>query len=261
MMHTLKHRRSRAAMVIGGITLLAGLTVAAAPAEAAVPAQAQAQAAAQTAVPARQGGPAAADATTTLPGIKTRSASEIARRQAALAARLTMVTSGSPNLTAADRTALTTLITNDQAGLTALGTKIAADTDLATAKADHQQIFTGYRVFALALPQSRLVRANDALITVALPRLTDAQTRLVTALAKAGKTDEAAAKMADLQTQIAAIRTNTDGLSAKVLGLTPAQWNADHTMLAAPRQSLASSRTALQKARADIVAVKAMLQS
>jgi hypothetical protein len=252
MMHTLKYRRSRAAMVIGGVTLLAGLTIAAAPAQAASLAPVAA---------ARQVRPAATDATTTLAGIKTRSASEIARRQTALAARLTLVTSSSPNLTAADRTALGTLITNDQAGLTALGTKIAADTDLATAKADHQQIFTGYRVFALALPQTRLVRANDALIAVALPRLTDAQTRLVTALAKAGKTDQAAAKMADLQAQIAAIRTATDGLSAKVLGLTPAQWNADHTVLAGPRQSLTSSRTALQKARADIVAVRAMLQS
>jgi hypothetical protein len=253
MMHTLKHRRSRAAMVIGGVTLLAGLTVAAAPAQAA--------GLAPVAAAARQVRPAATDATTTLAGIKTRSASEIARRQTALAARLTLVTSSSPNLTAADRTALSTLITNDQAGLTALGTKIAADTDLATAKADHQQIFTGYRVFALALPQTRLVRANDALIAVALPRLTDAQTRLVTALAKAGKTDQAAAKMADLQAQITAIRTATDGLSGKVLGLTPAQWNADHTVLAGPRQSLASARTALQKARADIVAVRAMLQS
>lgn len=298
MMRTLKHHGARTALVAGAIALAAGLgaavlTAGVAPASpdrsgarlTADLADAELAAAELAAADLTAGGldgsdaaaDLAADAGTstggsprsqrraaggaaTLDGIKARSAQEIARRQASLSARLTLVTSGSPSLTSADRTALTTMIKNDQAGLSALAAKIAADTDLATAKADHQQIFTGYRVYALLMPQVRLVRANDALIGVALPKLTDAQTRLRSALARTGKTDEAAAQMADLQAQIDAIRNSTTGLSAQVLALTPAQWNADHGVLEPSRKSLLSARTALQKARADIAAIRALIR-
>lgn len=283
--------RYRTALAAGGITLLAALAAlaaAAVPAEATiardglVPASGGTQLTADTltdttprAIPGNGPGPvlgartgadterrgAVGPGAVTLEAVKARSAREIARRQAALASRLTLITSGSPALASTDRGALATLIRTDQAGLAALGTTIAADTDLATARSDHQQIFTGFRIYALVLPQIRLVRANDALVSTALPRLTDAQSRLRSALAEAGKTDEAAAKMADLQAQIDTIRSNSSGLPARVLAFTPAQWNADHTVLAPARQSLQASRTALQQARADIMAVRAMLGS
>jgi hypothetical protein len=264
-MRTLKHRGPRAALMAAGITLAAVLTVVAAPAEAATPGNGQrtASGANLTVDPSRTATGSernrAGEKPVALPALKARSAAQIARRQACLAARLTLVTSGSPALTPTDRAALITLIKNDQAGLAALGAKIAADTDLATAKADHQQIFAGHRVYALLLPQIRLVRANGALTNVALPRMTDAQARLQSALGKAGKTEEAAAKMADLQVQIDTIRSNTSGLSSQVLAFTPAQWNADHTVLTPARQSLEASRAAIRKARADIVAIRALL--
>ena len=197
--------------------------------------------------------------TVTLRQVQVRSANEIARRQAALAARLTLVTTGSPALTGPDRAGLETLIRNDQSGLAALGGRIASDTDLGTAQADQRQIFTGYRVYALVLPQIRLVRADDALITQALPQLTDARSRLAAELARSGRTEQAAATMADLDRQVQTIRDDTSGLSAKVLALTPAQWNADHGVLAPARQSLLSARAALARARADIATVRALL--
>jgi hypothetical protein len=264
-MRTLKHRGPRAALMATGITLVAVLTVVAAPAEAATPGNGQltasganpAVAPSLTAIDGERS--RAGEKPVSLPALKARSAAQIARRQASLTARLTLVTNGSPALTPTDRAALITMIKNDQAGLAALGTKIAADTDLATARADHQQIFAGYRVYALLLPQIRLVRANDALINIALPRMTDAQARLQSALDKTGKAEEAAARMADLQVQIDTIRSKTSGLSAQVLAFTPAQWNADHTVLTPARQSLEASRAAIRKARADIVAVRALL--
>jgi hypothetical protein len=292
--------RYRTALAAGGITLLAALAAAAVPAEAAVTRDELVTASDGTrftadtgtgtgtgiiagAIPGKEPGvepgtgpgvgpgvgPGAAaerrgarrPAVATLEAVKARSASQIARRQTDLASQLTLVTSGSPALTSADRQALASLIRTHQAGLAALGTKIAADTDLATARSDHQRILTGHRIYALVLPQIRLVRANDALTGIALPRLTDAQSRLRSALAEAGKTDEAAAKMADLQAQIDTISSSTSGLSARLLAFTPAQWNADHTVLAPSRQSLQACRTALQQARTDIVAVRAMLGS
>jgi hypothetical protein len=208
--------------------------------------------------PAATGRPGAAAAT--LPGVKARAAAAIAVRQKDLSARLTMINS-SPQLTAGDRQALGSLVTTDQSGLTALGAKIAADTDLATAQADYHRIFTDYRVFALAMPQVRLVRASDTVQTVVLPKLADARTTLQQALASHGKTDQAAALMADLSAQIAALQASTDGLSAKILALTPAGFNADHAVLQSPRQALVSARQDVRKARADIVAVRKLLQA
>jgi hypothetical protein len=253
-MQTLTRPRAVAVLAAGGTALLAVLATGAAAAQAATP---QAAAVTRTAV--------TADATPTgsaaLAAVKKQAAAEIARRQTALSARLAELNGADPALTSSDRAALITLVKNDQSGLSALGAKIAADPELATARADRQQIFTGYRVFALALPQVRLVRASDALTGRAVPLLTDAETRLAAALAKSGETGEAAAKMADLQAQIQAIQDGTSGLSAKLLGFTPAQYNADHTLLSGPRQSLVSARSALRQARADIVAVRAMLRS
>ncbi len=198
---------------------------------------------------------------TGLNAIKAASAAAIAARQASLSARLTMVTSGSPHLTAADRQALQSLIKADQSGLSALRRKIAADTDVTTAKADHKQIFTGYRVYALVMPQARLVRATDTVQTAVIPRLTDAQDRLAKALAAANKTGQASAQMADLATRRASITAAAGGLSAKLLALTPADWNSNHNVLAPMRQTLRQVRSDVLKARSDILAVEAVLKS
>ncbi len=257
MMHTLKQRRAGRTAAVAGTTLLAMIAAAAPPARAAQPAR-MTPAAAQ-AVRTTPAGQTAQSGEAGLTTVKARAATEISRRQASLSARLTLVTSASPGLTSADRTALTTLLQSDQTGLARLGGTIAADTDLATARADRQQIFTGYRVYALALPQVRLVRASDTLTTQALPRLTDAQQRLTSALAAAGKTDQAATAMADLQHQIDTIRSQTSGLSTTLLGYTPAGWNADHTLLQPARRSLESAVAALRAARSDIRAARTLL--
>lgn len=256
---TSHHRRLPAAAAAGTAAVLACLLGAASPAAAAPSAGPPSGALAGG--PRAGGGSGTTTGTATLAAIQARSAAAIAARQGALKARLAMVTSGSPHLTAAHRQALITLISNDQAGLAALGTKIAGDTDVATARADHQQIFTGYRVYALVLPQVRLVRVADAFTGAVLPRLTDARTRLAAAAAQQGKTDEVAAQLADLDAQIAAIRTATEPVADEVLALTPAQWNADHSVLAGPRQALLSAREATRKARADIVAIRKVLKS
>jgi hypothetical protein len=260
MMRTLKQRRAGRTAAVAGTTLLAMIAAAAPPARAAQPARMTPTAAqAAQAVRATPAGQPVRSGQAGLTTVKARAATEISRRQASLSARLTLVTSASPGLTSADRTALTTLLQGDQTGLARLGGTIAADTDLATARAARQQIFTGYRVYALALPQVRLVRASDTLTTQALPRLTDAQQRLTSALAAAGKTDQAATAMADLQHQLDTIRSQTSGLSTTLLSYTPARWNADHTLLQPARRSLESAVAALRAARSDIRAARTLL--
>ncbi len=251
-MTLLTSRRARTWAALAPAAVLAAAVATAAPALAATPAGGPTR----TAGAARLGA-----APTGLPAIKARAAAAIAARQAALAARASLIGTGSPNLTAADRQALQSLISADQSGLKALGAKIAADTDATTAQADYKQIFSGYRIYALAMPQVRLVRANDTVSGVVLPKLQDAQTRLTKALAAAGKSDQAATQMADLESRIQSISGRTSGESAKLLALTPAGWNADHTVLTAPRQALRDTRGDLSTARADIKAVEAVLKS
>lgn len=197
-----------------------------------------------------------------LTAIQQLAAAAIARRLAALNVASNAVTN-STMITAADKTTLHATLGNDVSGLTALGTTIAADTTATKAKSDYQTIFTTYRVYALALPQVHFAQAGDDLTTAVLPKLSDAQARLAALLAgvdASKNTPAVQARMADLATQIAAIGTATNGLSATVLAYTPAQYNANHALLSPSRQSLAIARNDVKTARADIVAVVSALK-
>lgn len=193
--------------------------------------------------------------------IQANSYTEIDRRLAALNAAIPAVAANRA-ISPADKATLTGTLTADVSGLTGLRQTIAADTTVATATADHQKIFTGYRVYALALPQVRFAAAADGITGSVLPALTDAQHALQELLAGAGggkNTPAVQAKMADLANQLTTISTDTAGLAATVLAYTPADYDANHALLAPSRSKLAAARTAIGAARADIASVKAAL--
>jgi hypothetical protein len=126
------------------------------------------------------------------------------------------------------------------------------------ARSDYQLIFLPYRVYALALPQVRLAAAADDITGGVLPRLTDAQSRLTSLLSgpDSGKNTAAVqAAMSDLAAKIQAITSATSGLSASILALTPAQYDANHTVLAGPRETILSARADIVAARADVITV------
>lgn len=199
----------------------------------------------------------------TLASIQARAASAISVRLSALHRAVTSVTSNR-YLTSADRATILSTLNSDLSGLTALGPVIQADTTVAKAKADYRTIFTGYRVFALALPQARFAAAADDLTGTVVPRLSDAQSRLQTLLAgrESGKDTAAVqAAMSDLGERISAINSATAGLSASVLALTPADWNGNHAVLALLRARLVTARADARKARGDIRTVVEALRS
>jgi len=168
-----------------------------------------------------------------------------------------------PELTPADRATLTTTLNGDVAGLTALDTKIQADTTVAQASADYQTIFTGFRVYALFLPQVLFASATDDLTASALPNLTDAQSKLEALLAgpdKSKDTPPVQAAMADLAARIGAATSATNGLSAQVLALTPADFDANHDILAGPRGTLKGAEADVHSARADVAFVLAAIE-
>ena len=172
------------------------------------------------------------------------------RLPALSAARAALSTNG--HVTDDHQAALTADIDETIARLRVLGDLIRADADLATMKEHCRSIFEANRVFALVLPRVRLVVGADT-ATGAGAKLDDVAARLAEAIAKAEAAgqDVGQAKL-DLDTMkahIAAGSASAGSVPGAVLGLTPADWNADHEVLAPARQALRSARADLKAAR------------
>jgi hypothetical protein len=206
--------------------------------------------------------PAVTPSGATLAAIQVKAAAAISARLTALNQAIPAVNANS-FITSADKATLESTLAADVSGLTALGARIAADTTARQAASDAATIYTSYRVYALALPQVRYAEAVDDLTGTVLPRLTNAQTTLAGLLAGADAskdTPAVQAAMADLAARISAAEAATDGQAATVLGFTPAQYDANHALLDAPRQALVSARADVTAARADVATVLGALQ-
>jgi hypothetical protein len=158
------------------------------------------------------------------------------------------------DISTADRSTILATLNGDLAGMNTVAAKIAADTTVAAAVADYQTIFTGYRVYAVAIPQSRFAAAADRLTSTSLPKLGDAQTKLTAALAgpdAAKSTPALQADLTDMAAQIAAATAAINGVSAESLAVTPAAYNANHGVMSPIRASVQSALTDVKKASSD----------
>jgi hypothetical protein len=197
-----------------------------------------------------------------LAAIQKKAAADITRRLASLSVAINDV-NNSTAISPADKTTLLSTLNGDVTGLTALGATIAGDTTAQQALTDSKTIYTGFRVYALALPQVRFAAAADTITVTVLPKLTDSQSKLAALLAGVDSdknTPAVQAKMTDLANQISAITGATTGLSSTVLAYTPAQYDANHALLSPARASLATSRDDIRTARGDIAFVAAALK-
>ena len=168
------------------------------------------------------------------------------RLPALMAARAAV--SDNQHVTDDHQAALLADIDETAARLRVLADLIKADTDLATMKEHCRSIFEDNRVFALVLPRGRLVVGADT-ASDAGAKLGDVAARLadaITAAESAGR-DVAQAKL-DLDMMKAGVAA-AGSVAPAVLGLTPADWNADHEVLTPARQSLRLARADLKVAR------------
>ncbi|HEX4444097.1 MAG TPA: hypothetical protein VHZ81_11040 [Galbitalea sp.] len=180
---------------------------------------------------------------------KTRTGERIAKLGAAIAK-----VNAAKGLTSSDRSTILGTLNGDVAGMNTVEAKIAADTTVASAAADFATIFTTYRVYAVALPQARIAAAADRMTETTIPRLSAAQSRLAAALAgkDASKSTPALqADLTDMQSKISAATDALDGVSASALAVTPADFNSNHSVLAAARSSVKTAVTDLKAATAD----------
>ncbi|NEM89763.1 hypothetical protein [Galbitalea soli] len=174
--------------------------------------------------------------------------------------RITSLTTAVARITAlhdvtdSDRAQILATLNADIAGMKTVEATIQADTTVAQAKADYRTIFTGYRVYAVALPQAHFAAAADRLTATSIPRLTSAHDRLAAALAgpKASKSTPALqADLADMAAKTSAASALLNGLAAKALAVTPSAFNADHTVMQPIRSDLRTAIAHLKQARAD----------
>jgi hypothetical protein len=150
------------------------------------------------------------------------------------------------------RAALTANIEETAARLRVLAEAIKTDADLTALREHCRSIFEDNRVFALVLPRAHLVVGADT-ATDAGAKLRNVAGKLSEAIdrAEAAGQDVTQARM-DLNAMKAAIASGVASagtVPGAVLGLTPADWNADHEVLTPARQSLRSARADLKVAR------------
>ncbi len=187
------------------------------------------------------------------PNVKQKAADEIERRQHTITDLLASLGSAGdpygvngPQVTALESAA---------SGLTALGQKIATDCypDAASLKADVGQVFVGYRIYAMRVPQTKVIEAADRLGT-ARTDLQAVADRLAPAVVG---NDTATSELHAMTADLAAADTSIGrpptlvGTVAVVPTLTPAK-DLDPTRAAmqAARSDLVTARTHLSGARA-----------
>jgi hypothetical protein len=176
---------------------------------------------------------------------------EIGRRMTTLT-NLTSRISSSKVLTSSDASALSAEISSTSAGLTSLKATIDSETNLAALKADVTRIATEFRVYLLVVPQVNLVSAADGVFATQARFATintNLSARIATAKAAGKDTSAAQAALDAMNTQVANAVALATGLPARLLPLTPAEYNAG---TAGP--VITSARTALVQARSDLKA-------
>jgi hypothetical protein len=156
--------------------------------------------------------------------------------------------------------ALAAYLQADIGPLQALGQKIATDTDATTATSDAATIFTNFRVLALVLPAAHMAATADGIDVTTLPNLT---TLAAKAESRVNPSNQAVLQpfINDMNAQIAAATTGTSGVASTVLGYTPAQWNANHNLLAPDRGAVQAAIANIAKARVDARQIRSVLAS
>jgi adenylate kinase len=221
-------------------------------------------------------GPALADSptSTTTPAPTASTTSHIdqlkAKCETAIQNRLTSITeattdvNGAAHLTAGDKATLLEQIGDEQTGLSALGVKIAGDTDLATLRTDCKNIVAEYHWYIIGLPKVHLTIAADASVAL-VQTLDDLSTRLQADINRAqqrGKdVTQAQADENALNAAISSALGAASPVPAMVLPLAFNNWTAAQPVLQSARTDLGNARTDFTNARSDAKKVIADLKA
>ncbi|HZQ77884.1 MAG TPA: hypothetical protein VFE55_11170 [Acidimicrobiia bacterium] len=206
---------------------------------------------------------ASSPSSSTLEALRAKCLAAIDVRLPALAAARADV-ANDQHTTAEHKTALEADIDQTAARLQTLQGEIQADTELSALRDHCHSIFQDNRVFALVLPRARLVVGADT-AGFAGDKLSDVAGKLADAIQKAQDAGrdvaQAKADLDAMKAQIASGVAAAGAVPGDVLGLTPADWNANHDVLTPARQSLRAARADLKVARDLAVKIRNELRT
>jgi hypothetical protein len=175
---------------------------------------------------------------------------QIDRRLGALSARQQQLVTVK-HLTDEHRAALNANIDQTRSGLEVLKQTIAAETSADNLRTECESIWTGYRVFALVLPRTRIVGVADNELFAA-GRLDGVATTLQQAIDQASAdghdVTKAQADLDAMKAKTASGRAGAAGAAPSVLPLTPADWNANHDVLKPAHDAVKTGRDSLKEA-------------
>jgi len=189
---------------------------------------------------------------------------EINRRFTTLDA-LSAKIAASKVLTSSDAAALQSEVASTKMGLTSLKASIDSETSLPALKVDIAKIAADYRVYLLVAPQVNLVSAADGVVA-AQTKFAEVNTKLAAriAAAKAAGKNTAAAQTAlnAMNTAVANAVGLAQPLPAKLLPLTPAQYNSGTAgpIVTSARAALGHARDQLKAAMASAKACRDALK-
>ena len=178
---------------------------------------------------------------------------QIIARQVQLALLGTEVANAA-NVTSPDRSALSTIITNEQTALAADATNAAAATTYAQLDAVHQAVISDERVYVVVTAQVNLVMGadNDTVTEAGYTGLVTELTPLVTEL---GST-HATTLLSDITSRVTAATALTTGVSAEALALTPAGYPGNESQIKTWTYQLSQVGRDLVTAKDEVKAIE-----
>lgn len=194
--------------------------------------------------------------------LKSRADEEITRRITALNNLITRI-STVKHLTDAQKNTFTSEIQTEITTLTTLKSKIDADTDVITLRADVQSIVKEYRVFAVFMPQLQIIAAADKMLNIT-DILTTVATALQTRITNAKNAQDVTTlqtTLTDMQAKIADSKTQANNAITAVSGLTPTGYPGNASTLQSARKMLQAARLDLVAARKDAETIIQSLRS
>ncbi len=195
--------------------------------------------------------------------LKTRADKEIDRRVAALNNLITKINSNK-RLSDADKSTFVSQIQSQITTLTTLRSKIDADTDLDTLRADVKSIVDSYRIFALFIPKIHILSSADSM-SQAADKLTaiaaKLQTKIQSAQAAGNDVTALQSALSDMQAKVADAKTQYQNAENTVSPLTPDGYPTNKSQLDSARAMIKTGAQDLKTARADAVTIISGLKS
>jgi hypothetical protein len=205
-------------------------------------------------------GGGSASTTSTLPptldGIKNLAHTQITHRVETLTAAVNKVKSAKRLRAGQDR--LESYLGHDIGPLKQLDAKIQDDGTLQQATADYGTIYSGFRVYRLVLPAAHIAAGAYRVTGTEVPAFQKAAGRAQQHAASANQST-LDPLVGNLKNEITTASNATKGLAGTVLGYTPAQWNADNSLLAGAQASAGQAVGAVKQARKDVHQIRQVL--